>query len=340
MKQSFQEILILDFMHKMPHSRLHFIKNYALRLVLLPVFFGGFHFFQGQDLRKKTVPYATKSGERLLLDKYDDGSKTRLKPCLIFVNGGAFRYGKREDPFFTPYFEFLVKKGFVVLSIDYRQGMNNPNFSDIQSFVTQLEQSINMAADDLFDATNFALKNATEWNIDPKKILCSGGSAGAISILQAQYLVSTESTLARKLPRDFKYAGVIAFSGAIFSKNGALQWKNLPPPMFLSHGNADQAVPYEKLEMMNFGLYGSKTIAAELKKRNIPYYFITYNNLGHESVGKKMEGFNEIESFIDHIVFEQKKINAEATINFIGRPEAKKDFNISDYSNFLFGGGK
>lgn len=169
---------------------------------------------------KDTRVYAVKDGQELKMDIYTLPSETKMEqPCLMFVFGGGFKEGSRDAAEYTDYFTYFAERGFVVVSIDYRLGMKDAPAPGI--FNTQpLRNAIAMAVSDLYSATDYVLRNAQELNIDSTRIIISGSSAGAITVLQADYEERDYKPSADVLPEKFHYAGVISFAGGIFSTEG------------------------------------------------------------------------------------------------------------------------
>ena len=76
-----------------------------------------------QTVEKQTFVYAVKQTDTLRLDRYVALTPdSRTKPCLMFVFGGGFVGGRRDNASFLSYFEYYARKGYVVVSIDYRLG--------------------------------------------------------------------------------------------------------------------------------------------------------------------------------------------------------------------------
>jgi predicted esterase len=288
-------------------------------------------------LPKETFMYSIKGGDTLYLDKYEAvNNNGELSPCMIFVFGGGFYSGVRDIYYYMPYFDFLTKNGYTVISIDYRLGLRKVNITTqkfkAKELINIFENTINMAVEDFFDATNFVLQHAEEWKIDPQKIVASGSSAGAVTVLQGEYYISTKAELSTKLPSTFNYAGVIGFAGAIFSKNGKLKWSQNTTPIQLFHGDADKNVPYDKIKLFRIGLFGSKNITKRLEKAKLPYYFYTVENTDHEVANTPMHlNHEEIKSFLDKYVNQKQSLQTTVTVNPLNKPDIKKNFKLKDY---------
>lgn len=52
---------------------------------------------------------------------------------MIFAFGGGFKGGDKADKGYIPYFEFLARNGFVVVSTDYRTTLKNLDPSKVSS---------------------------------------------------------------------------------------------------------------------------------------------------------------------------------------------------------------
>jgi acetyl esterase len=91
-------------------------------------------------------------------------------PLVIFIHGGGFG-GGNKDQILTqlPLDEFL-KAGVSCVSIDYRRLQSKPG-------PRQIIYPTNFL--DCARAVQFLRNKAKDWNLDPKRFACAGGSAGA-----------------------------------------------------------------------------------------------------------------------------------------------------------------
>jgi carboxylesterase type B len=139
-----------------------------------------------------TYLYAERDTCDLYMDVYNPakGSKTAIdgkdKPTIVFMFGGGFIGGQRDDASYNKWFKMLTQNGYRVVSIDYRLGLKGANKVGIAQ-VNVLDKAIHMAVEDLFSATAFMIDNAETLGINPENIVISGSSAGAISVMQAEY---------------------------------------------------------------------------------------------------------------------------------------------------------
>jgi carboxylesterase type B len=87
----------------------YFITIFAAILFSVSAWAGG--------INKQTHLYAVKGADSLYLDHYVSPIEGK-RPCMMFVFGGGFAAGHRDNKLYTQYFEFLTKQGFDVVSID------------------------------------------------------------------------------------------------------------------------------------------------------------------------------------------------------------------------------
>ena len=286
-----------------------------------------------RGITKQTHLFAVKGVDSLYLDHYIAPVEGK-RPCVIFVFGGGFVGGVRNLDRDLPYFRFLANNGYDVVSIDYRLGMRGVNSPGVIEFLKTFENTVNIAVEDLFSATNFILDHAEEWHIDPEKIVVSGSSAGAITSLQAEYAICNSLPVTQELKKDFNYAGVIAFAGAVFTLDGSPKWVKASAPTLLFHGSSDTQVPYNKIAMLGKGMYGSKYISNKLHDCGMPYWLYSVEYEDHSMAGKPMH-FNqkEILIFLEEYVMQKKALQRTTFIIDKSLPKRKTTFLPTDFIN-------
>ncbi|MDR1202805.1 MAG: alpha/beta hydrolase [Tannerellaceae bacterium] len=289
------------------------------------------------EIEKQTFVFSIKGADTLRLDKYDIPSGEINKPCVLFVFGGGFAVGARTEEYNVEYLKRLAEKGYVGIGIDYRLGLKDikdRDVSDPANITRALFNAIHMAVEDLFDATDFVYEHAEAWGIDKTKIIANGSSAGAVTVLQGEYMICNNTELAQRLPGGFRYGGIIAFAGAVANESGDLTWPVKPSPIQLFHGDADKNVPFNKALLGEAGLYGSKYIAGQLEKMQSPCYFYEVENAAHEIAGSPMRyNSGEIGIFIDKFVRNPEPLIIHTVVEQIGKPELEKEFDFMDYLN-------
>lgn len=271
-------------------------------------------------VHKSTQVYAVKGADTLRMDIYKKHPADAFKkPCILFVFGGGFFMGRRDDTLFNRYFNRLAAAGFTVVSIDYRLGLLHEKQPSIFNTLP-LKNAVDTAVSDLYTATNVILARADSLQIDPGQIILSGSSSGAITVLEAEWHARNRVPMAQVLPADFTYRGVIAFAGGLVSYTGKPAYRNPPAPTMLFHGTADNIVPYNKIKLFNRGLFGSKWIAKLYRKEKYPYYFQFETAMGHEVAGTPMlYNMDEILWFIETYIYQKKQYLIERSFNNLQR---------------------
>ncbi|GHU91400.1 hypothetical protein FACS1894174_05110 [Bacteroidia bacterium] len=283
------------------------------------------------NVDKETFVYSNRGGVSLQLDKYRLKKSEEKQACVIFLFGGSFRGGVRDGDDFLKYYDFLVNQGYTVLAIDYRLGLKGMRDPDLEKIIPALGNAIYMAVEDLYDATNYALQHASDWSIDPEKIIITGSSAGAITVLQAEYECNRQSAISKKLPAGFKYAGVIGFAGAIFSQ-GEMKWTGKAAPMLFFHGDMDATVPFSKLGIADMQFCGSQVIAEQLKAAGSPYCLYQVSGSKHEiSSGPMKYNLPEIQRFISLFVENKQPLMIHSVIDTIGKQSDVTSLTLEDF---------
>ena len=107
----------------------------------------------------------------LFMDVYNPakGSETTIagktKPTIVFMFGGGFIRGTRDDQSYNSWFRMLTENGYRVISIDYRLGLKDTSKVGIAQ-VNILDKAIHIAVEDLFSATNFIIDNAEQLGVE------------------------------------------------------------------------------------------------------------------------------------------------------------------------------
>ncbi|MCD8206339.1 MAG: carboxylesterase family protein [Bacteroidales bacterium] len=220
-----------------------------------------------------TYMFAERDTCLLYLDIYEPAAVSRGKPTIIFVFGGGFISGHRDSQHYLPWFKSMTDMGFRIVSIDYRLGLKGISSAGAGQ-TNALDNAIHIAVEDLYSATAFLIENAETLGIDPDNIVVSGSSAGAITSLQAEYEICNMSSRSSILPDGFNYAGVMSFSGGIFSRRGKLKFDKDPCPLLLLYGTKDKVVNYKQIKAFNIGFFGSDKIAQRLDKFGCTYKIV------------------------------------------------------------------
>ncbi len=106
------------------------------------------------------VEYCNLDGRSLQLDLYIPDSD-RPTPAILFIHGGAWSKGKREDMKY--YAVYFAKLGYAAATASYR---------------LSTEAAFPAAVQDVKSAMRWMRANAKQYNIDADRIAASGNSAG------------------------------------------------------------------------------------------------------------------------------------------------------------------
>jgi acetyl esterase/lipase len=227
-------------------------------------------------LLEKDIEYGNVDGRSLKLDLYRPRKIAKPVPALLFIHGGAWKSGKRQDYDF--YTKAFAKKGYVVATASYR-------FSGEAPFPA--------AVQDCKCAVRWLRANAQKYRIDPKQIAVVGGSAGghlammlgyaddpalegkgghagvssqvsAVVNLYGVYDMTTEFARSSSAVKNF-------LAGKTFAEVPKLYRQSSPrfnldkgdPPTLILHGTIDEVVPIGQ----------SDALAAHLKHLKIPHEY-------------------------------------------------------------------
>jgi len=110
----------------------------------------------------RNLVYARAGDKDLLLDIYRPGKQVGRLPVVLWVYGGAFRAGSKEDGQ-TAGATWLANQGYAVVAFNYR-------LSRVAKFPAQTH--------DCKAAVRWVRANAAQYQLDPKRIAAWGASAG------------------------------------------------------------------------------------------------------------------------------------------------------------------
>ena len=153
--------------------------------------------------RKLGLVYKTVGKRKLEFDMYyPEVAAGRPCPVIVYTHGGGWAAGSRfaaSTGSFAPLFKALLKKGFCIVSVDYR--------------LYSREGTVRMrdCVIDSKDAIRYLVKNSEALAIDPGKLFVFGDSAGG-QIAQMLLLSPSESLLGDEGLSDVDYKVVAGLS--------------------------------------------------------------------------------------------------------------------------------
>ena len=188
----------------------------------------------------------------------DDPAACRVG--VIWVHGGGFTQATRNGPAEQAWGAALAGRGFVLVAIDYRLGSGEP-FGLDQATDPDRVAVVSDAIADATAAVRWLRTSASQWRVDPDRLVIGGTSAGAMTALGA----------ALTNPNDDRPSAVVSIAGDLDS-----EWVGpTHVPALLVHGDADILVPYRS------SVDAMQTLTAAGGQAQL----VTISGAGHEITG-------------------------------------------------------
>ena len=273
--------------------------------------------------QKTTYKVAQRDTCDLFMDVYDPvifPGDTLNRPTILFVFGGGFVMGQRDDPWVLPWFKLLNENGYRVVSVDYRLGLKGVKmkfdlFHLIQS-ADFTKKAVDIGVEDVFASVRYLCDNAEELGVNPDNIVICGSSAGAMISLSCELEACNRTSRAAILPEGFHFAGVMSFAGAIMSDTGKPAYKRTPCPQLLIHGTADEAVAYDKMGFGRRGMFGSSYLVENvLKPAGYTYQIYRYVDHSHDMAANMLANWPEEKRFLEVSVMGKNKLVIDSTVD-------------------------
>lgn len=237
------------------------------------------------------------------MDLYSNPISEEPTPIIVNIHGGGWNHGTKESQ--TGFGEFF-REGFAVANVEYR-------LVDVSSAPGAIE--------DIRCALVYLHNHAKEFNIDTRKIIIMGSSAGGHLALMAGLLNNN-----RRFDRNCSYSDDIEIASIIdkYGPTDLARLKNNPsvkrwlgdgyedrefiesvsplyhvnensPPVIIVHGANDPIVPYEQ----------SVLLYEKLKANNVKTEFVTIKEGLHGKFSKEERSIfiEKMWSFIGELGF-------------------------------------
>ena len=107
----------------------------------------------------------------------------------------------------------------------------------------------------------------------------------------------------------------MSFAGAIFSREGKVDFKTRPCPVMMLHGTADAIVPYTQIAVLNLGFFGGGKLVERFKKHDLNYNMYHFIDYGHEIAGSMDTTLDLQIKFLENNVMQGKKRIVESWIS-------------------------
>lgn len=248
----------------------------------------------------QTYAYAQRDTLSLFLDVYQPQNPRSDHACVLYVFGGGFVMGERNNEYSTRYCRLLAERGFVVVAIDYRLYLRHAPKVPLLQFHRLFDTAIRYATEDCSEAIAFLCAHADELHIDPQRIVLTGSSAGAITVLQTDYCRCNSRPETATLPQGFRPAAVIPYAGGVYCSNKAFRYAQPPAPTCLFHGVCDRIVHYNRFSgSLHTTLFGGSSVAKRFEKEGYSYWIFRYEGIGHEVASSLHLTLDEFCAFVD-----------------------------------------
>ena len=227
----------------------------------------------------KDVPYSQFKETVLDIAQPAETSKAK-RPGAIIVHGGGWTGGRKESRIRQMCVPFL-EKGFVVVNVEYRLA----GAALAPAAVT-----------DVLKAAEWFVKNAARYNVDTRRIVTMGDSAGGhLALMIAMTPKSARLGPQTRIAAVFNFYGITDVGELLSpptSRNWAVEWlpETTPdrlkvarqvspityvrrglPPILTFHGDDDTVVPFSQ----------GVTLTEALQKAGVDAKMVTLPKTGH-----------------------------------------------------------
>lgn len=213
----------------------------------------------GVDTLKLDLYYPSASAENLA-----------KRPAIVFLYGGAWIKGSKNDADIQQKCFEWARRGFVVAAPNYRLGWNCPATDLLgvcvycQGNYYDLPTALYRGAQDAKAALRFMVANQNSYKIDTAAIFIGGESAGSFNAHHAAHwthtyaknlfnsgpykILGSVDSAGGNIGVPFRVRGVISNCGAVLNDT-SLKLKPLPTVFF--HDESDCVVPYQINRILN-----------------------------------------------------------------------------------------
>ncbi|MEL6637106.1 MAG: alpha/beta hydrolase [Bacteroidota bacterium] len=263
----------------------------------------------------------------LKLDIYSPNNADHNRPVFVFIHGGAFENGSKEQTAIVNMANFYASRGWVFISIDYRLkdelGTVPAEWANIATTLPVSDEdkaSFNAmypAQRDAKAALRWMVANKDRYNINVNYITVGGASAGAntakgivlseigdftdeISISEDPSLASTNVGVEYEVRTIVDFWGGQSVTDAFEIVYGRDLFDRTDPVLYKAHGTADFTVPFSSaLELQS--IYDSIEVTMKLD---------TLVGIGHGNFDATLDG-NRLEALAFDFITAQQNLRVE-----------------------------
>jgi len=212
------------------------------------------------------ITYCVANGLELQMDMARDDAFSGPRPTVIFVHGGGWYDGTKED--YTSEALYFAGSGYVAFTISYRLTSLPTEFDDPYAVGAQYPD----APDDVACALDHILTNADQYAVDTSRVAFFGDSAGAHLALLIAYrdpriaaVVAwyTPTQLLKLYQTSIEADKIVRFLGGTPAQVGAALYNEASPltyvgensqPTLVIQGTADTIVPPAQARLLQQAL--------------------------------------------------------------------------------------
>lgn len=261
----------------------------------------------------------------LMLDIYLPDNELENRPLYLFIHGGGFSGGSKQQESIKQHAQYFASRGWVFVSADYRLKRHMGTIpaawvtysAEVPAAKKNQFLAIYPAIRDAKAALRWLYANADTYHINTDFVTVGGGSAGAITAIALG--VSRQEDYCDELSKDqdptlsttqleshYKVHTIIDYWGSkialeiLKNMDGVERFDSDDPPLMVVHGTEDPTVPYSS--------------AVELKaiydKNQVPIAYYPIVGKKHGVWGARVDGKDLPELSFDFIV-EQQALKVE-----------------------------